>query len=194
MTSRITIAAIGISLAALASPIAIAADADPRAAQAAERTEAMAKLKFMRGTWVGIAKGVGPTGQPYEVTQTERMGPMLNGDIVVVEGRGYAKDGKVAFNAFGVVSYNVFSKAYEFRSYAQGYGGTFPFTLTPTGYVWETPAGPGAVMRFTADVTATTWHEVGDRVAQGKAPERVFEMNLKRTGETEWPAGNPIQP
>jgi len=169
--------------------------ADPRfAAMAAERTQAMAKLSFMRGTWAGSARGSAPDGTPFEVKQTERMGPMLNGDIVVVEGRGYEKDGRVAFNAFGVVSYNVFTKAYEIRSYAMGFAGTFPFRLTANGFVWETPAGQGATMRYTATIGNGTWHEIGERIAEGKPPVKMIEMSLTRTGDTDWPAGNPVLP
>ena len=55
------------------------------------RTEAMAKLSFMRGVWAGHATGTNRDGSRYSVTQTERMGPMLGGDIIVIEGRGYEK-------------------------------------------------------------------------------------------------------
>jgi hypothetical protein len=41
----------------------------------------MAKLAFMQGVWAGPAKGMMPDGKPYAVTQTERIGPMLGGDI-----------------------------------------------------------------------------------------------------------------
>lgn len=62
--------------------------------------------------------------------------------------------------------------------------------LTPTdkGYGWEIPAGPNAVIRYTATLADGTWTEVGDYVAAGGQPRRVFEMNLKRVGDTDWPA------
>ncbi len=155
--------------------------------------EAMSKLAFMQGVWVGPASGVNRDGSRYAVTQTERIGPLLGGDILVVEGRGYMPDGSTGFNAMAVVSWNVQTDKYEFRSYAQGYSGTFPFTLTDNGYVWEVPAGPG-VMRYTADITATTYHEVGDFVMEGQPPRRSFEMTLTRRGDTDWPAAGAIQP
>lgn len=154
---------------------------------------AMAKLGFMRGEWRGPASGVTPAGQHYEVTQTERMGPMLGGDIVVIEGRGYRQDGTTGFNAFAVVSYNPQRDKYELRSYAQGYAGTFDLDLTAEGYVWQVPAGPDAVMRFTATVKDNHWREVGEYVAPGKPPMKSFEMNLDRVGETDWPLGSPVR-
>jgi hypothetical protein len=151
----------------------------------------MAKLAFMRGTWVGEASGIAGDGSRYKVTQTERMGPMLGGDIILVEGRGYKADGSTGFNAFGVVSYNAQTKAYEFRSYAMGYSGTFTLTPTTGCYIWDIPIGPG-VIRYTATVKDGIWHEVGDRIFPGTEPVRTFEMTLRRTGDTDWPSAHPV--
>lgn len=38
------------------------------------------------------------------------------------------------------------------------------------GYVWTIPAGPGAIIRFTATVTADHWHEVGEYIAGDPRP------------------------
>ena len=154
----------------------------------------MAKLSFMRGVWRGPASGTAPDGSKYSVTQTERMGPMLGGDIIVIEGRGYNADATTGFNAFAVVSWDARADRYEIRSYAQGHAGTFELKLTKEGYVWETPAGPDAVMRFTATVKGDSWREVGEYVAKGKPPVKSFEMNLKKVGDTDWPLGTPIAP
>lgn len=155
---------------------------------------AMAKLDFMRGVWAGPAKGVGMDGKPYAVTQTERMGRMLGGDIVVIEGRGYMSDGSTGFNAFAVVSFDPRSQKYELRSYAQGQAGTFELKLTADGYVWEIPAGPDAIIRFTATVKDKHWREVGEYIAKGKPAMQTFEMNLTRVGETDWPLATPVPP
>jgi len=162
------------------------------AASSPARAEAMEKLAFLHGIWRGTASGTERDGSRYEVVQTERVGTMLDGDLLVIEGRGYRPDGSVGFNAFGVVSWDERAGAYEFRSYAQGYAGTFALELTETGYVWEVPAGPEAVMRYTATVEGTKWREVGDYVAPGAEPRRMFEMNLERIGDTAWPAADPV--
>ena len=47
-----------------------------------------------------------PSGEKHAITQTERIGPFLDGSVRVIEGRGYDADGKVAFNSFGTISYN----------------------------------------------------------------------------------------
>jgi hypothetical protein len=173
----------------------ICASSLPSSAMAASspaRAEAMEKLAFMHGTWRGTASGTARDGTRYEVVQTERVGTMLDGDLLVIEGRGYRPDGSVGFNAFAVVSWDDRAGAYEFRSYAQGYAGTFEMKLTETGYTWEVPAGPEAIMRYTATVEGSKWHEVGDYVAPGAEPRRMFEMTLERIGDTAWPSADPV--
>jgi len=78
------IAMLTAAVALLAAAPALA-QTDP---DAAERREAMSKLAFMHGEWMGQAAGGNPDGSRYTVTQTERIGPFLDGDELVVEGRG----------------------------------------------------------------------------------------------------------
>jgi hypothetical protein len=176
--------------------VACSANAQPVPAAPVEPTPAlapaMAKLGFMRGVWRGPAEGVGLDRKPYKVMQTERMGPLLGGDIVVVEGRGYRDDGTTGFNAFAVVSWNPNASKYELRSYAQGMSGTFDFELTADGYVWKVPAGPDAIIRFTATVSSEKWREIGEYIAGDSPPMKTFEMNLVRVGDTDWPAAKPV--
>ena len=76
---------------------------------------------------------------------------------------------------------------------AQGFHGDFVITPTADGYVWEIPAGPTTI-RYTAVIKDGKWREVGDRIMPDKEPARFFEMNLKRVGDTTWPAGGAIPP
>lgn len=62
---------------------------------------------------------------------------------------------------------------------------------TADGYAWEVPAGP-ATIRYVATIKDGTLREVGDRVVADKPPFRIFEMELKRVGDTSWPAGAPV--
>lgn len=189
MNVRLSLAA-ALAAAPLAAALAQSAPAgapqsrDPAAITRAQ-VEAMAKLKAMDGAWRGPAVTETAQGQ-RKVMQTERIGPMLGGTIKVIEGRGFVDRRNVGFNAFGVISYDPFRKVYELRSYAQGYSGTFPLEVTPTGYVWNTPAAGGRV-RYTATITGESWNEVGDLIAEGQPPRRIFEMNLKRIGDSDWP-------
>ncbi|MEK6410085.1 MAG: DUF1579 domain-containing protein [Acidobacteriota bacterium] len=179
--------AAGVSFAALRQ-----GRPDPAKLISAQR-EAMAPLAFMNGVWRGPAWTILPSGEKHTVTQTERVGPFLDGSVKVVEGKGYEADGKVAFNAFAIISYNPATRAYTMHSYAQGQVGDFALKPTADGFVWEIPAGPMTI-RYTAVIKDGTWREVGDQITPGKDPVRFLEMNLKRVGDTDWPAGGTVSP
>lgn len=165
---------------------------DPAALIAAQR-QAMIPLAFMDGVWRGPAWTIVPSGEKDSITQTERIGPFLDGAVKVIEGRGYATDGRVSFNALGIISYSPDKRTYNLRSYAQGNVGDFVLTITADGFVWEIPAGPMTI-RYTAVVKDGAWREVGDRIMPDKEPIRFFEMNLKRVGDTNWPAAEVVSP
>lgn len=159
---------------------------------AAQRA-ALEKLDFMDGTWRGPAWTILPSGEKHTLTQTERIGPFLDGAVKVIEGRGYEPDGRVGFNAFGIISFDPVKDAYTMRAYAQGRVGDFPMTVTSDGFTWEIPAGP-ATIRYTAVVKDGTWHEYGERLMAGAEPVRFHEMTLKRLGDTDWPAAGAVGP
>jgi hypothetical protein len=165
---------------------------DSAALMEAQR-KAMAPLVYMDGVWRGPAWTILESGEKRTVTQTERIGPFLDGSVKVLEGRGYNPDGKIGFNALGILSYSPEKKAYHLHSYAMGRVGDFAFKPTTDGYVWEIPAGP-VTIRYTAVIKDGTWREVGDRILPGKEPARFFEMNLKRLRDSDWPAAGAIPP
>jgi hypothetical protein len=174
----------------LTSGAASAQPPNPKATLDAQR-EALRALASLDGVWRGPAWTLGPNGRE-DIIQTERVGPMLDGTLKVIEGRGYEKDGSVGFNAFAVISYNPASKAYTMRSWAQGNTGDFPVKPTADGFSWEIPAGPGAIIRYTATIGPNDWKEVGEYIVAAGPPRQILEMNLKRVGKTAWPAADPI--
>lgn len=163
---------------------------DPAARIAAQRA-AMARLAHLDGIWRGPAWTLTPQGR-RDMIQAERIGAFLDGSVRVMEGRGYVADGSIAFNAFGVVSFDPVTRRYSLTSWAMGFTGTFPLRLTDDGYVWEAPAGPGAIMRYTAVVRDGTWHEIGERIVGDEPPVRIVELTLRRVGDTDWPAANHV--
>ena len=162
---------------------------DPRTRIAAQK-QAMARLAFLDGAWRGQASSIGPSGK-HTLTQTERVGPFLDGAVKVIEGRGYEADGTIGFNAFAIISYDPDKQTYSMRSYAQGRAGDFPLTMTPDGFSWEMSFG-SMTIRYSATVKNGTWHEVGDRIPAGGEPVRFFEMTLTRIGDTDWPAAGAV--
>jgi hypothetical protein len=185
--TALSLAVLGLTLAA---PLAAQTRPDPSTLLAAQR-QAMTPLARMDGVWRGTAWTITPAGR-HDITQTERIGTFLGGSVRVIEGRGYNADGTVSFNALGIISFNTMTNSYSMSSWAQGYGGVFPFRPTADGYEWELPAGPGATIRYTATVTADTLVERGFRVAGNAPPVQIFEMNLRRVGDTDWPGAGAI--
>lgn len=159
---------------------------DPAATLAAQR-QALAPLAWMDGEWRGEARSTGMDGKKRVVLQTERIGPLLGGTIKLIEGRGYNDDGSTGFNAFGILSYDVAERKFRFRSYAMGRSGDFAFEPTADGYAWTIPAG-SMTIRYIATVKDGVWHEIGERVMEGKPPVKFFEMTLRRLGDSAWPA------
>jgi hypothetical protein len=156
----------------------------------ASQKAAMAKFAMLDGAWRGAAL-IQERGGALNLTQTERVGPMLGGTIRVIEGRAYEADGRSSFNAFAVISYEPDRDAYDFHTYSEGRVGTFPIRLTADGFTWELAAGP-AIIRYTATVTGDTWRQIGERLMPGRPPQRIFEMTLTRLGDTDWPATTPV--
>ena len=185
---------LAILLLTLGTALTVSAQerSDPATLIAAQK-QAMAQLAVMDGIWRGPAWTILPSGEKHSITQTERIGPFLDGSIKVIEGRGYEPDGRVGFNAFGIVSYDPATKAFSLHSHAQGRVGDFVLKPITDGYVWEIPAGPMTI-RYTATIKDGSWLEVGDRIMPGKEPVRFFEMNLKRVGDNTWPAAGAVPP
>ena len=186
---------LALSIAALLGAVsapALAQPGDPAPIIAAQKT-ALAELSEMDGVWRGPAWTILPGGQKHEVTQTERIGPLLDGAIKLVEGRGYNADGTTGFNAFATISYDPARKAYTMHSYAQGRSGDFPLTPTVDGYIWTIPAG-GATIRYTAVIKDGRWREIGEYLIEGQPPRQFFEMNLVRVSDSNWPTAGAVPP
>lgn len=175
-------------LALLAMTItARAAGPEPDMASLAAQRAALAPLAKMDGLWRGPARMLQRDGTWRTLTQTERVGPMLDGTLRVVEGRGHEADGRISFNALGVIGYDPAAGRYTFRAWALGQAADHRFELTPGGFIW-TLGGGGPPVRYTATLEGNRWHELGELVLPGRPPVKVFEMTLERVGNTDWPA------
>jgi len=189
--SRLLLTGLILAFSVAAAPALAQMPPNPAPRLAAQK-QALDKLAMMDGVWRGPAWTLTATGK-HEITQTERIGPLLDGTIKVLEGRGYEADGTTGFNAFGVISYEPATGAYNLHSYAQSQKGDFKLTPTDDGYVWEIPAGPMTI-RYTATIKDGTLREIGERIIPGRPPVQFFEMNLKRVADSAWPAAGAISP
>lgn len=164
----------GPALASLPVGLARAASGDPQTeALLRAQREALAPLAKIDGLWRGPARARMPDGSELRMTQTERVGPMLDGSIRVIEGRGHLPDGTLVFHAFAVIGFDPGSRRYHFRSWAQGRSGEFSFELRPKGFSWSTPAGPGrarpCAMKPRSKATAGTRPDTGSPKASRRS-------------------------
>jgi len=185
------------SLFAVAAVLAAPAHAQtaPQPAGTPEHRAAIDRLDVMDGEWAGPAWSSLPGGGRIDMTQTERVGDLLGGSIKVVEGRAYGADGATSFNAFAVISYDPRTRGYTFTTFVGGEKNEFALSvLDDGGFVWQRQAGPNGVVRFTARIKDGTWHEVGEYIAEGQPPRTIVELNLKRVGDSAWPAAGAVDP
>ncbi|HEY0086236.1 MAG TPA: DUF1579 domain-containing protein [Allosphingosinicella sp.] len=164
----------------------------PNAELLGAQAKAMATLSFLDGEWAGPAEANEPKGV-LRMTQTERSGTLLDGTIRLVEGRSFDKAGKTLFNAFAVISYDVRTSRYMITSHASGYSTTAELKLVPNGFEWDVPAGPSALLHFSATVKDGLWTEVGDFIGPDGTPRRTFEMKVRKLRATTWPAQSAVK-
>ena len=128
-------------------------------------------------------------GGPIGIYEVGRY-PFLKGELAAIEA-AVKKDVPVIGICLGcqALAAVLAARVYPGREKELGWD---EMTLTDDGYIWTIPAGPGAIIRFTAHVTATTWQEIGEYVPANGPPIKNFEMNLTKVGDTEWPLGTPI--
>lgn len=177
--------------AAITTPAGAQMRADP--AIIAEQKAAMAKLAKLHGEWRGIATITGPGGA-IKLVQTERVGPMLDGTALVIEGRGYDETGKLVFNAFAVISYDAATDQYAMNSWTDGRSGKFPFAVTDKGFDWSVPLPNGATIQYSATLADGKWVEAGSYARQGMPPLEFAKLDVQRIGDTDWPASGFVGP
>ncbi|WP_396594227.1 DUF1579 domain-containing protein [Brevundimonas sp. R86498] len=163
-----------------------AAAAQPAQAPRPEVTAALARFD---GVWIGPARMTLPDGSVNTFEQMERIGPMLGGEIRVMEGKARGSDGATLFNAFTVFS-EAAGGGIEMRSHVWGDELARVIELTPEGYNWrmETSGGP---ITYVITVRDGVWHETGTITLANGTRAQFFEMTLTRRGDTDWPAANP---
>jgi hypothetical protein len=171
-------------LMALTPLCAGAAEQAPKAAYrqpdiAAQRA-AIAKLDFMVGEWTGEGSIVTPNGR-FDFRQTEAIRPNLDGAILLIDGRGYARAAPAAaapaFSAFAVISFDEVNSAYAFRSYSSGHYGDFSARFLDDGaFEWNAPT-----MRYVVRIDDKgRWVETGERRDENGEWTHFFDMTLMR--------------
>lgn len=138
----------------------------------------LAPLKWMLGEWSGPAGGTNG-GQTYSVTQHEKVIEAAAGTVLMIQGRG-VMNGQTAFEAAGMISYDMGSHQYKWiSSGGNGYLGISEAQVKGDTLIWTTPGGGGSRTRYTIWKSAKgEWREIGEPSRDNQTWTRTFEMTL----------------
>lgn len=148
----------------------------------ATQKAAIARLGWMVGNWEGSGWIDTPSGR-RSFRQTETVESRLSGDVIVVEGRGYAGTPEaLMFNALAVISYDDTAGKYAFRSWTQGHFTNAEANVLNGPALRWSMTFPDASIRYTiTQPEPGKWNEVGERTTDGGATwTQFFEMNLTK--------------
>lgn len=145
---------------------------------------AMQNVSVMAGEWIGSNWSMLPDGTRKSAKMHETIQWKLDETILVIEGLGLDEQGNKAHHAFGVLSYDPFSKSYQLNSHiSEGLHTTATFeVLSPNEkFIWgyEMPQGK---IRFTITLSenGTLWDEKGEFSPDGTNWYPTMEMTLKK--------------
>ena len=152
---------------------------------------ALAPYAGLLGDWVGTAETLTPSG-PMTVAQTETVRTELQGNLIVVEGRGRSlgPDGEpsdeVGFNAFGIFSVDAATGTVYFDAFTME-GRHVRVAPTPVegGFDWSMRPGGRTVIAYEVRFDeAGRWVETGEvSLDDGETWRPFFEMTLDRVAE-----------
>lgn len=163
----------------LLAAIALAASAaaqTPRSPDLAAQRAAMKKLSFLVGKWAGEAR-VGQT----VMEQTEEAQFRLDGLLLTIEGIGRNKaDGKLALQAYGLLSYDDATGTYHMRAFNDGRFLETEVKLLDEGkgMTWAFTAGSiktSSVMRIS---DSGAWTEQTEIIIGTQPPRKYIEVSV----------------
>jgi len=142
--------------------------------------EAMRKLSFLAGHWLGPVTIVRGPGEPLHLTQTEDVEYKLDGLVLLVEGKSASADGKVVFSALATIAYDDASHTYRLRAYHDGHYVDTELSAPANGFAWSFTAGPAHIVNTMHLTAKGEWNEVTEVTVGGNPPQRSVEMLLQR--------------
>jgi hypothetical protein len=141
----------------------------------------MKKLDFLVGKWSGEARMLRPQGEPLVMIQTEEAQYRLDGLILSIEGVGRNRaDGKLALQAFGIVSYDDETGTYRMRAFNDGRFLETEVKLIDKGFTWGFALGPyrtSSVMRIDDKGDWTEQHQI---TIGTEAPKKYMELRVTK--------------
>ena len=153
----------------------------PRTPDLDAQRAAMKKLEFLVGRWSGEARMIRAQADPLVMIQTEEAQYKLGGLILTIEGVGRNKaDGKLALQAFGIVSYDDETGTYHMRAFNDGRFLETEVKLIDKGFSWGFTLGQyrtSSVMRIDDKGNWTEQHEIAIGT---QAQKKYMELTVSR--------------
>lgn len=139
----------------------------------------MTLLPIQAGEWTGVGvQQFGPNR--YEVDQYEKITPMLDGTVLLIEGIGKDK-GTIRHHAVATLSYDPATQKYLFRSFKDGYVVDAETELKADGsFVWSMQNARGTT-RYIVRMVNGVWLETGEFTTDGGKTWTAFlDMKLQK--------------
>lgn len=152
----------------------------PAAFTAAPEMEA---VSWLVGEWEGEGWMVTGPNERHEFRGREKVESRLDGQVLVVEGRHFAKEdpAQPVHSALALISYDAMRKRYRFQAHASGRPAMDAAAQVEDGmFVWTMETPGGAIRYRIRQGENGEWFETGERSA---GPDRwfpFFEMKMTR--------------
>lgn len=148
---------------------------------------AMARLKFMSGSWKGTGWMEFAPGNRQSFESTEQVDLKLDGLLLLVEGIHHVNlpgnpQGMKVHHALATITYDPGRRDYQVRATkANGEQVEARGRMTDGAFVWGFHDPRLGHLRFTIRLKDGKWHETGERSADGSTWTRYIEMNLTKS-------------
>ena len=146
----------------------------------AEQREAMSKLSFLAGNWLGPVNISRGPGEAMHLTQTEHVEYKLDGLVLLVEGKSVDAAGKTGFSALATIAYDETSHSYHFRAFNGGHYVDTELSLLDKGFTWSFMSGPARIVNTMHLTAKGEWQEATDVTFGGNPPQHSVDMLLAR--------------
>jgi hypothetical protein len=157
----------------------------PRTPDLDSQREALRKLSFLAGEWVGRASIQRGPGAPTELIQTENVQYKLDGLVLMIEGVGRANSGgQPVLQALGLISYDDQRMVYQIRAFNDGRFLETEVKLSEDGtsMAWGFTLGDvrtQSVLRMSENGEWTELHEI-TMGSHSQPPKKLMELSVRR--------------
>jgi len=154
----------------------------PRTPDLRAQREAMQKLAFLVGKWIGKAHLLRSAAESVELIQTEEAQYKLDGLILTIEGTGKTiSGGQTLLHAFGTISYDDASGIYSLRAFNDGRFLETEVKLLDQGkgMTWGFALGDIKTKSVLSINERGEWIEVAEIFIGSQPPKQLLQLTVR---------------